>query len=319
MKRGTARHHKIDELADALDIERPHALGLIASLWDWTAETCPAGDIGKATNRTIASRSEWRGDPDVFIAALIKARLVDEHPTSRLVIHDWSEHCDDGVHTYMARRRFLFADGTTPRLRHLHSKEREAAEKEYSAILAQKPTPQPIVEPATIVPRNFQGQNVVGTVRNDTDRIGTDRHVPPPPPSVAIQIPEQDDQQGENFVVAEIQQATHRQLGSRDRMALTEICAEIEKAPEPVIEGIARSWPQVYARAVTFALTQTQNPAPIPLAGWARTAAMNCINTHQWPGIAITPTKIGPPKKSREEIAAQDAAILALSAPRKRA
>lgn len=90
---------------------------------------------------------------------------------------------------------------------------------------------------------------------------------------------------GENFVVAEIQKATRRQLGANDRLKLTEICAEIESADCPEIDGEPREWPAVYARAVTFSLTQMSNPAPVGLAGFARTAAMNCINTKTWPGV----------------------------------
>lgn len=114
------------------------------------------------------------------------------------------------------------------------------------------------------------------------------------PPNVAASAPKPDEQHDENFVVAAIQRATHRQLGSRDRMALTEICVEIEAAPMPVIEGTARPWPEVFERAVRFSLPIMQNPAPVQLAGFARTAAMNTINTHQWPGNEVKTTKPKP-------------------------
>lgn len=190
MKRGTARHHKIDDLADALDCEHALALGLLACLWDWTAETCPAGDIGRASNRTIASRAGWKGDPELFVAALVKVRLVDKIGTAaRLIIHDWVDHCDEGIHTYLARRKMRFADGSTPRLRTLHSTERDEIKKHFDdnpvekvEIQANNAVPGISLElpqPLHGVPHN---DAAVLTVRNDTGTVRDGTSISPPKP-----------------------------------------------------------------------------------------------------------------------------------------
>lgn len=101
-------------------------------LWHWVAEYLPRGDVGKSENWEIAAAVHWKGDPDELLAALVAEHWLDESPTCRLIVHDWSEHCEESVHTRLARSREHFADGTRPRLGKLGGAEREAAENFYS-------------------------------------------------------------------------------------------------------------------------------------------------------------------------------------------
>lgn len=172
MKRGTSRHSKLLMLACELDIDTYAAVGLACCLWDWVGETMPQGNIGSAPDRIIAQVVGWRGDPSKLVCAMVRVGLLDEDPTHRLIVHDWSEHSDDGVHTYLWRRRIRFADGKAPRHRHLTSGERDACEAFYK--LATNP-PQTKCGENVATPQKSHVENADGTVRDGTVRNGSER------------------------------------------------------------------------------------------------------------------------------------------------
>ena len=97
MKRETFRHPKTLDLASRLGCSRPEAIGYLNLLWDFTAEYAIQGDIGKHANGAIARACDYSGDPDKFVAALVDAHWVDVDPDYRLLVHDWSEHCERWV------------------------------------------------------------------------------------------------------------------------------------------------------------------------------------------------------------------------------
>jgi hypothetical protein len=147
MKRNGVEHPKTLMLADILDIPIPYAVGILESLWHWTAKFAKRGDVGKYTNKFIASGIKWPDDPDSLIDALVNASaggcsgLLDRSDGCRLLVHDWSEHCEDSIHMALARSVELFADGTMPKLTKLSGKaskkgelsERDAIMKQYEA------------------------------------------------------------------------------------------------------------------------------------------------------------------------------------------
>jgi hypothetical protein len=97
MKRETFRHPKILDLSSRLQCTRPEAIGYLTLLWDFTAEYAIQGDIGKHADGAIARACDYQGDPEKFIQALVDARWLDIDPDHRLLIHDWSEHCERWV------------------------------------------------------------------------------------------------------------------------------------------------------------------------------------------------------------------------------
>lgn len=131
MKRGTPGHPKMDELCGLLGIQRYAAVGIVNTLWDWAQQYVQQGDIGKYSDKVIAKKLDWEGDPAALIAGLVAAKWVDEHPQHRLVIHDWPEHCEDYIHAQLARQAVLFADGSRPKLNKLPKDERPIVEEQY--------------------------------------------------------------------------------------------------------------------------------------------------------------------------------------------
>ncbi len=131
MKKGTPEHPKMIQLADKLDIPLPYAIGVMELLWHFTGQYAKHGNIGKYSNRLIADKMQWRGDHDKLINALVESGWVDVHEKHRLIVHDWAEHCDDYIHSQIARAREYFADGSIPKTRHLKGSEREEAANFY--------------------------------------------------------------------------------------------------------------------------------------------------------------------------------------------
>jgi hypothetical protein len=139
VKREGFRHSKVYRLAKALTIPHYAAVGLLDCLWDLTAREAPRGDIGKLQNDDIAHQVGWPDSPDDLIRALIDCKLADVDEDHRIIIHDWSEHAEDGVHSRLARSGMLFADGKPPKTSKLSTQDRPAAEAKIAeAIRLQK-------------------------------------------------------------------------------------------------------------------------------------------------------------------------------------
>lgn len=142
MKRGTPDHPKMLMLQARLGLPKYAAVGLLESLWQFTARYAPAGDIGKYPSLVIAQSIGWDRDPDQLIAALVETGWIDRDGEGQLVVHDWSEHADDFVHLQLARAGQYFADGTRPRVSRLSREERQAVEQRYADQEQKRPKAQ---------------------------------------------------------------------------------------------------------------------------------------------------------------------------------
>ena len=112
MKRATLNHPKTRALAAALSITRRDTLGLLTLLWDFAGQYAPTGTIGRFTNRVIADAVDWTGDGDELIGHLIQTGWLDEtsDQSARLVVHDWSDHCEQWVRKRLTREGLEFYD-----------------------------------------------------------------------------------------------------------------------------------------------------------------------------------------------------------------
>jgi hypothetical protein len=112
VKRGTELKLKFKDLAARLgDAPVWKVKGILQALWDFVAENCPHGDVGRFTDRQIAAGIEWSEDAAAeLVAALVDVGWLDRNQRHRLVIHDWHEHCEDRVKKAVARSGRPFAD-----------------------------------------------------------------------------------------------------------------------------------------------------------------------------------------------------------------
>ena len=113
MKRGTPEHPKTLALAAGLKIPRWGAVGILESLWHWTARYAPLGNVGKYSNEQIARGIGWVDEPDILINCLLSVKLLDKSNDHRIVVHDWSDHCDEGVRKYVKRNSLEFCSVAT--------------------------------------------------------------------------------------------------------------------------------------------------------------------------------------------------------------
>lgn len=108
MKRGTPRHPKVADFAQALGREHAAAIGYLELLWHFTADFAPQGDIGKYDDARIEAACYWRGTKGKLLDALTRTWWVDKHPSHRLVVHDWHDHADDAVRRKLQRAGLPF-------------------------------------------------------------------------------------------------------------------------------------------------------------------------------------------------------------------
>jgi len=94
MKRDAIQHPKFMRLCQRLNLRRWQAVGLLETLWQFTAGYARRGDIGRYSNREIADWLGWEGDADELIDALVECGWLDRCAVHRLVVHDWAEHAE---------------------------------------------------------------------------------------------------------------------------------------------------------------------------------------------------------------------------------
>lgn len=150
MKRGTPDHPKTAALAQALDVHRLTAIGLLEQLWHWTARYAPRGDIGRWPAQTIAQGLYWDGEPEKLERALIDSGWLDEDPEHRLLVHDWAQHADDAVKKSLARHKMDFATVSRRRRDRVRTVSAVEALTVAPAVAVAVPKPQP--EPSRALP-----------------------------------------------------------------------------------------------------------------------------------------------------------------------
>ena len=104
MKVGTTELIKFLKLQRRLGQSKIVIVGLLELLWQGTAKNCPDGDIGRFDNEDIAAMVDWPGDSDELICALIDCKWLDENEDSRLLVHDWLDHCPSFVKGNLKQR-----------------------------------------------------------------------------------------------------------------------------------------------------------------------------------------------------------------------
>lgn len=110
MKLGTESKLKFKCLQRRLGLSLHATVGLLETLWLVTYSNAPAGDIGRLSNEEIAAAIEWDRDADELVQALVEYCWLDLDDESRLIVHDWSEHCAQFLKGAFAKHGKTFAD-----------------------------------------------------------------------------------------------------------------------------------------------------------------------------------------------------------------
>jgi hypothetical protein len=94
LKRGTTSNPKFRALIRRLELTPWGAVGVLESLWIFTASYARAGDVGRWTDQEIADGIGWTEDAAELVAGLVETRWLDVDEVHRLLIHDWPDHAD---------------------------------------------------------------------------------------------------------------------------------------------------------------------------------------------------------------------------------
>lgn len=112
MKLDALEHPKTMDFAARLGVELVTAIGHLELFWSYTGKHAAQGNIGKWPDGTIAMACHWRGKPEVFVQALVDARLLDRDPVHRLLVHDWDQHAQSWVRMKLKKARLEFVTAT---------------------------------------------------------------------------------------------------------------------------------------------------------------------------------------------------------------
>lgn len=116
-KRGVLEHPKTLDLACTLGIMDCFALGILEAFWHHVGKYHEDGDMTGAKPAMVARSIRYTGDAQELWNALIEVGFLDVMPDGRVLVHGWSEHADDAVHTRLYRSVKPFADGVKPKAR----------------------------------------------------------------------------------------------------------------------------------------------------------------------------------------------------------
>jgi hypothetical protein len=111
VKQGVEHTSKFKRLRRRLRLEMWEAVGVLETLWHWTADNAELGDIGKSPREDIAADIGWPLERTAeLFDALLETGWLDNHSEHGLVVHNWHKHCAE----YIKRRveRAVFKGGS---------------------------------------------------------------------------------------------------------------------------------------------------------------------------------------------------------------
>lgn len=147
--RGTLEHPKTLALADALGIMDCFALGILEAFWHHVGKYHEDGDVTDLRPSIFARSIRYAGDSSELWEALISCGFLDE-TGGKTIVHGWSEHADDAVHSRLYRSVKPFADGRKPKARGIGADEKTRLQRAWEVLEQLETSGQTVaVEPKT--------------------------------------------------------------------------------------------------------------------------------------------------------------------------
>jgi hypothetical protein len=95
-------HRKTHSLCNSLNVTVPTAVGHLHLLWHYTVRTAwETGSLAGKLPEAISNACWWRGDPQIFIDALISSGFVD----SDMKVHEWELYAKELIYQRQYNRR----------------------------------------------------------------------------------------------------------------------------------------------------------------------------------------------------------------------
>lgn len=92
MKSNALTHPKTIRLKARLNLATWQAVGILDTLFIFTAVHAPTGFIGKWRNEEIAVFLDYKGDADELFNALVESGYLEFDDDGLLWVHDWDDH-----------------------------------------------------------------------------------------------------------------------------------------------------------------------------------------------------------------------------------
>lgn len=121
MKRGTPDHPKTLALQELLGIDDLQVVGLLERLFHFAAKYSPQGDIGRWSDERIAQGVRWKTSSSELVSQLVQSGWLDTHAKYRLLVHDWSDHCEEAVKKHLTRHGLSFLGVSRRRRDHVET------------------------------------------------------------------------------------------------------------------------------------------------------------------------------------------------------
>lgn len=132
-KKGILEHPKTLTLADSLGLMDCCAVGILETFWHHVGKYHDDGDITNLKPSILARSIRYTADPQQLWDALIEAGFIDVLENGKTVVHDWSHHCEDSIHSRLFRAIRCFADGTKPLPKNLGKDEKAELERAWDS------------------------------------------------------------------------------------------------------------------------------------------------------------------------------------------
>ena len=125
-------HRKIDDLMEALKLDRDQAIGKIVRIWRWIRINALWGVMeARNLDEKIARACDWREEPAKLLEALVKVGWFDKRPDGTYFAHNWDDHNYALIRG--EAKRMKQREQTRDRQRRYKARERLAMQNRYKA------------------------------------------------------------------------------------------------------------------------------------------------------------------------------------------
>ena len=200
-KRGALEHPKTLDLAERLGLDDCFALGILEAFWHHVSKYFNDGDVTALKPGVCARSIRYTRSGQELFEALEGAGFLDRLEDGRLLVHDWSHHADDSVHSSLYKAVKPFADGTKPKEKSVQKSEQERLRTLWEQFDSgsKPPSTQPAISAAPETDRSEVDTKPV------SNRSETAKPIPKPMP-----IPEPKPEVGEDHKPSSRQDAASR-------------------------------------------------------------------------------------------------------------
>lgn len=97
-------HKKTYRLMAELGCSKRDAISIVHMIWWWCLDNALEGRI-EVPPIALKAATEWEGDADKLVDALLAAEWLERHPDGGFLVHDWTHYCGALVEKRLERKQ----------------------------------------------------------------------------------------------------------------------------------------------------------------------------------------------------------------------